>query len=60
MINYILGGLIAAAIVFCIVKLIKRSKEGGCCAGCTACQQGGGFQNGSGCNRPNDASSHSE
>ncbi len=39
MINYILGVLIVAAVVYSIIKLVKRRKAGGCCAGCSACGQ---------------------
>ncbi len=39
MIDYILGILIAATLVFAVVKQIKRKKADGGCAGCTICRR---------------------
>ena len=44
MINYVLGILIAATLVFAVIKQIKRKKAGGGCAGCTICYRADNVQ----------------
>ena len=41
MINYILGGLVLGAMLWVIIHLIRKRKQGGC-AGCPGCGECGG------------------
>lgn len=39
MVNYILGGLIALAMVLALRKVVKDFSSGGCGCGCSGCSQ---------------------
>ena len=38
MIDWILLGVIAAAVTAAVIHVIRRKKQGGCCGDCASCQ----------------------
>lgn len=40
MINYLIGGIVIAAVILAIRSIRKNRKNGGCAGGCSGCPQG--------------------
>ena len=37
MVDYMIGGVLLALLIFTVVKMVKRSKKGAGCGACSAC-----------------------